>query len=78
MEWISVKDRLPTKEECKKYQAWFLVYRPQMQKRPDMSRYDKYNDLSNGHDHGWKYAYDYLITHWMELADRPEIYEEDL
>ncbi len=26
MKWISVKDRLPTEEECQKYHSTFLVY----------------------------------------------------
>ena len=78
MEWVSVKDRLPTKEECEKYFGWFLVWRDELQKRPDMSRFDKYDDLTNGYEHGWKYTYDHMITHWMELPEPPSEHETNL
>ena len=70
-EWISVKDRLPTKEECKKDAGWFLVKRALIS-RADVSRYDGNEKPNPYYDHGWKYAMDESITHWMPLPEPPK------
>lgn len=70
MNWIAIKDRVPTKEECEKYHGWFLVYAP-FRARPDMSRYDGY-DPEHSYEHGWKYNWDSEITHFAILPDLPK------
>lgn len=66
-EWISVKKRLPTIDECKENSGWFLVVHENFP-RAHMSRYDGHEDEFS-YDHGWKYAWDNTITHWMPLPD---------
>ena len=65
-QWISVKQRKPTKEECQLDAGWFLVSRDMEGYRADLSRYDGYQEWK-AHDHGWKYSFDDNITHWMPL-----------
>ncbi len=70
MEWIAIKDRLPTEDECEMNYGWFLVAR-ESQLRPDISRYDGH-DKDHSYIHGWKYPWDHDLTHWMHLPDMPE------
>ncbi len=70
MNWINVKDKLPTKEECEIDAGWFLVIRKNLG-RADISRYDGH-DKEHAYEHGWKYAWDYTITHWMPLPKPPD------
>ncbi len=69
MTWINLSDRAPNKEECKKYESWFLVKHSHVL-RPEISRYDAFDD-EYAYDHGWKYPWDKAITHWMPLPDLP-------
>ena len=68
MKWISVNERLPNEKEGKKYLGWFLVAH-QDHTRPELSRYD---GDEGTYEHGWKYAWDYDITHWRELPELPD------
>jgi len=72
IEWISIKERLPSQEECERYCGWFLVVRSFVPGRPFISRYDGYNEERN-YDHGWKYSIDETITHWMPLPELPDV-----
>jgi hypothetical protein len=69
MDWISVKDRVPTKDECSRYAGWFLVCRSFLG-RPELSRYDGHEE-EFAYEHGWKYCIDREITHWMPLPELP-------
>lgn len=82
MKWISVKERLPTKAECKKNAGWFLVWRSFGHRRGDIKhiatdRYDGHedyylDDLKYDPDASpWKYPYGKYITHWMEYPEPP-------
>lgn len=70
MTWILITERLPTKEECEKDAGWFLVMRKNFGSRADISRYDGHEDYFC-FEHGWKYACDDKITHWMPLPELP-------
>ena len=67
MEWIKTADRLPTPEECKKYEGWFLILRKEWP-IPELSRYDRED---SNYEHGWKYGFDSLIVYWRELPSSP-------
>jgi len=46
MKWISVKDRLPTKEECEKDHGWFFVNcEKTLPKRAYIARYDAHDPV---------------------------------
>ena len=70
-DWISVKDRLPSKEECEKDHGWFIVFRPDLQDRAGMSRYDGHEKEQN-YEHNWRLLIDRDITHWMPLPEIPK------
>lgn len=76
MEWISVKDRLPSREECEKSCGWFLVWQPNWTLRAEMSRYDGHNE-EYSHEHGWKYSWNDHVTHWMILPEAPKECQSD-
>lgn len=72
MKWISVKDRIPTKEECEKDGGWFLVKQSYMQ-RACMDRYDGHlPEDERNYMHNWKYPYGESITHWQPLPELPK------
>lgn len=73
LEWTSVKERLPTKEECEKDAGWFLVWHSgEIQfNRAEMSRYDGHEE-ERSYEHGWKYNWDRDVTHWMPLPKEPK------
>ena len=69
MSWISITERVPSKEECQVNWGWFLVWRGSG--RPDMSRYDGH-DPEHCYKHGWKFHWDLAVTHWMPLPEAPK------
>lgn len=76
MEWISIKVRVPTEQECEKDAGWFLLAKKEFG-RPYMSRYDGH-DPDHSYEHGWKYAYDDGVTHWMILPDMPDYIDTNM
>ncbi len=73
--WIKLSDRKPTKKECYKDCGWFLVYHKPCFSgqlgRAQLSRYDGHDEIYS-YDHGWKYAWDESISHWMPLPEIPK------
>lgn len=68
MTWISIKERLPSPEECELNYGWFLVKHSYMD-RACITRYDGH-DRDHCYVHGWRGALD-DVTHWMPLPRPP-------
>lgn len=61
--WISVLERLPTREECEKYNNTFIVQTNNGEVLPC-----EYDPLANGYDEPW-WCCNSIVIAWQPLPD---------